>query len=82
MNVIGAMLSTGFFYSVAMWQPSNIVLFTEFLRLLMIYVDKHLSAIQDNSSLEKFESNSTDVESAASKGAEAIFPYALQSKTQ
>ena len=38
LNVIGAMLSTGELFSVAMWKTTNSLLFTGFLGLLMNYL--------------------------------------------
>lgn len=53
LNVIGAMLSTGDLFSVALWQTTNAMLFTGFLGLLMNYVGKPLTVILDNASFHK-----------------------------
>jgi len=53
LNVIGAMLSTGDLFSVALWQTTNSLLFTGFLGLLMNYVGKPLTVILDNASFHK-----------------------------
>jgi len=53
LNVIGAMLSTGDLFSVALWQTTNSLIVTGFLGLLMNYVGKPLTVILDNASFHK-----------------------------
>jgi len=45
LNVIGAMLSSGDLFSVAIWQTTTSLLFTGFLGLLINYVGKPLTVI-------------------------------------
>jgi hypothetical protein len=82
LNDIGAMLSTGDLFSVAIWQTTNSQLFTGFLGLLVNYVAKPLTIILDNASFQKREISATAVEGAGSKGTEALFLSALQTRTQ
>ena len=68
LNVIGAMLSTGDLYSVAMWQTTNSVLFTEFLGQLMNSVGKPLTVMLDNASFHKAKAVQPMLKELAQKG--------------
>ncbi len=76
-NVIGAMLSTGDLFSVAIWQTTNSLLFTGFLGLLMNYVGKPLTVILDNASFHKGNAVQPMLKVLAQKGLKLYFlpPY-------
>lgn len=73
LNVIGAMLSTGDFFSVAMWQTNNSLLFTGLLGLLMNYVGKPLTVILDNASFHKVKVVQPMLKVLAQKGLKLYF---------
>ena len=77
LNVIGAMLSTGELFSVAMWQTTNSLLFTGFLGLLMNHVGKPLTVILDNASFHKAKAVQPLLKVLAQKGLTLYFlpPY-------
>ena len=77
LNVIGAMLSTGELFSVAMWKTTNSLLFTGFLGLLMNYVGKPLTVILDNASFHKAKAVQPLLKVLAQKGLTLYFlpPY-------
>jgi len=77
LNVIGAMLSTGDLYSVATWQTTNSLLFTDFLDLLLKFVGKPLTVILDNASFHKAKAVQPMVKELAQKGLTLYFlpPY-------
>ena len=77
LNVIGAMLSTGELFSVAMWQTTNSLLFTGFLGLLMKYVGRPLTVILDNASFHKAKAVQPLLKVLAQKGLTLYFlpPY-------
>ena len=77
LNVIGAMLSTGDLFSVALWQTTNAMLFTGFLGLLMNYVGKPLTVILDNASFHKAKAVQPMLKVLAQKGLKLYFlpPY-------
>ena len=77
LNVIGAMLSTGDLFSVALWQTTNSLLFTGFLGLLMNYVGKPLTVILDNASFHKGKAVQPLLKVLTQKGLKLYFlpPY-------
>jgi transposase len=77
LNVIGAMLSTGELFSVALWQTTNSMIFTGFLGLLMNYVGKPLTVILDNASFHKEKAVQPMLKVLAQKGLRLYFlpPY-------
>jgi transposase len=77
LNVIGAMLSTGDLFSVAMWKTTNSLLFTGFLGLLMNHVGKPLTVILDNASFHKGKAVQPLLKVLAQKGLTLYFlpPY-------
>ena len=77
LNVIGAMLSTGDLFSVALWQTTNSLIFTGFLGLLMNYVGKPLTVILDNASFHKAKAVQPMLKVLAQKGLTLYFlpPY-------
>jgi transposase len=77
LDVIGAMLSTGELFSVALWQPTNSLIFTSFLGLLMNYVGKPLTVILDNASFHKAKAIQPILKVLALKGLTLYFlpPY-------
>jgi transposase len=77
LNVIGAMLSTGELFSVALWQTTNSLIFTGFLGLLLNYVGKPLTVILDNASFHKGKAVQPLLKVLAQKGLTLYFlpPY-------
>jgi len=77
LNVIGAMLSSGDLYSVALWQTTNAMLFTGFLGLLLKYVGKPVTVILDNASFHKAKAIQTMLKVLKQKGLKLYFlpPY-------
>lgn len=77
LNVIGAMLSSGDLFSVAIWQTTTSLLFTGFIGLLINYVGKPLTVILDNASFHKAKAMQPMVKVLAQKGLMLYFlpPY-------
>lgn len=77
LNVIGAMLSTGELFSVALWQTMNSLIFTGFLGLLMNSVGKPMTVILDNASFHKGKAVQPLLKVLAQKGLKRYFlpPY-------
>lgn len=77
LNVIGAMLSSGDLFSVAIWQTTTSLLFTGFLGLLINYVGKPLTVILDNASFHKAKAMQPMLKVLAQKGLKLYFlpPY-------
>ena len=77
LNVIGAMLSTGELFAVALLQTTNSLIFTGYLGLLMNYAGKPLTVILDNASFHEGKAVQPMLKVLAQKGLTLYFlpPY-------
>lgn len=77
LNVIGAMLSSGALFSVAIWEATTALIFTGFLGMLMNYVGAPLTVILDNASFHKAKSVQPLLKVLEQKGLKLYFlpPY-------
>jgi hypothetical protein len=72
-NVIGAMLSPGDYFSVAIWQKTTSQLFTGFFGLMINYVGAPLTVILDNVSFHKAKAIQPILKVLTQKGLKLYF---------